>query len=136
MDKGMKRLLRSQKAARSNAKIYRQMAKETGNKKLKKALTALAKDDKKTANALKGIAGMKAKPNFIMVRLKKELYKGLNMQNLYLLTYWKRRINEKRYAAMADAQAPVIKAAPKLKEKLQASALVSGEHLAKMKKII
>ena len=136
MDKGMKRLLRSQKAARSNAKIYRQMAKETGNKKLKKALTALAKDDKKTANALKGIAGMKAKPNFLMVRLKKELYKGLNMQNLYLLTYWKRRINEKRYAAMADAQAPVIKAAPKLKEKLQASALVSGEHLAKMKKII
>ncbi len=131
MSDAMKKLIRSQKAARSNARIYRQLAKETKDKKLRKALKKLAKDDKKTAGTLKKIALIKAKPNPILVRIKKELYRGLNARNLYDLTRIKRQINANRFSAMAGPDA-----SPKIQKRLSASVIASGKHLDRMKKLM
>ena len=136
MEKTIKKLIRSQKALLSNASIYRQLAKETDNKKMRKALKKMAGDDKKNAKTLKKISGTKQKPNALIMRLKKELYKCLGPRDLYNLTVLKRRINEKRYQAMLDQQVSEAKADPKLKEKLAVTVVKSRAHMDRMKQLL
>ncbi|MBR2263390.1 MAG: hypothetical protein IJ917_03455 [Firmicutes bacterium] len=134
MEKVTAKLLRGQKLARSNAQIYKQLAKETKDKKRRKALLKLAADEKKMAGTLKGIAGMKAKPNFLLVRFKKALYRGLNIRDFYNLTELKRRIHAKRYASLASAQAGILPVKPKFQKKLSASVAKAQTHMGLLKK--
>ncbi len=134
MEKVTAKLLRGQKIARSNARIYKQLAKETQDKKRKKALRKLAADEKKLAGSLKGISGAKAKPNFLLVRLKKVLYQQLNPRDFYNLTEIKRRIHAKRYAKMADGQAALVAVKPRFKKKLSASIAKAQTHMGLLKK--
>lgn len=130
------KLIRSQKAARSKAKIYRLLAKQSDNKKMRKVWKQLAADEKKTASALKGVAGIKAKPNFLLVKLKKELYKGISQRDMYNLTVAKRWINQKRFSRMTEAKAAETEIKPKFKEHLTAATVSTGEHLTAMKKLM
>ena len=130
------KLIRSQIAARSKAKIYRLLAKQSSNKKMRKVWKQLAADEKKTASALKGVAGVKAKPNFLLVKLKKELYKGISQRDLYNLTVARRWINQKRFSWMTEAKAAETEVKPKFTQHLAATTAAAGEHLAAMKKLM
>ena len=134
MEKVTAKLLRGQKLARSNAKIYKQLAKETTDKKRKKALLKLAADEKQLAGSLMGVSGLKAKPNFLLMKLKKELYRGLNVRDFYNLTELKRRIHAKRYPKLVEAQKAVAAVNPKFTKKLSASVSKAQTHMGLLKK--
>ena len=134
MEKVTAKLLRGQKIARSNAKIYKQLAKETKDKKRKKALLKLAADEKKLAGSLKGVSGLSARPNFLVVRLKKALYRRLNVRDFYNLTVLKRWIHGKRYPKLVEAASAITTVDPKFTKKLSASVAKAQTHMGLLKK--
>ena len=73
---------------------------------------------------------------FLLVKLKKELYKGISQRDLYNLTVARRWINQKRFSRMTEAKAAETEVKPKFTQHLAATTAAAGEHLAAMKKLM